>query len=192
MFSSKYGKCQSGSISATPSAEMNSVEMTFAIAVSPSGQGVSAGRPAQNPKLIGRRKIRPDAEPEFRARRDAPAKTAPGHPPAPDPGRRAAVAYRPVAAGTQTRPASRAAPPGPWVTPAAATGTAARRGPLATAPPAAGTAPRVRRPAAPRPGRTEIPAARGARPPGCPQPPHPRRNNTALPPPPPTPPPPPA
>src|SRR6185312_2307138 len=29
----KYGKCQSGSISATPSAEMNSVEMTFAIAV---------------------------------------------------------------------------------------------------------------------------------------------------------------
>src|SRR5260370_33941113 len=105
MFSSKYGKCQSGSISATPSAEMNSVEMTFAIAVSPSGQGVSAGRPAQNPKLIGRRKIRPDAEPEFRARRDAPAKTAPGHPPAPDPGRRAAVAYRPVAAGTQTRPA---------------------------------------------------------------------------------------
>src|SRR3954468_19220168 len=36
MFSSKYGKCQSGSISATPSAEMNSVEMTFAIAVLPS------------------------------------------------------------------------------------------------------------------------------------------------------------
>src|SRR6476620_1893895 len=36
MFSSKYGTCQSGSISATPSAEMNSVEMTFAIAVIPS------------------------------------------------------------------------------------------------------------------------------------------------------------
>src|SRR5436309_2735961 len=31
MFSSKYGKCQAGSISATPSAEMNRVEMTFAI-----------------------------------------------------------------------------------------------------------------------------------------------------------------
>src|SRR5215475_11855778 len=41
MFSSKYGKCQSGSISATPSAEMNSVEMTFAIAMIPSGQLVS-------------------------------------------------------------------------------------------------------------------------------------------------------
>src|SRR5260370_33069757 len=111
MFSSKYGKCQSGSISATPSAEMNSVEMIFAIAVTPSAQGVSAGSPAQNPKLTGRRKIRPAAEPELRARRDAPAKTAPGHPPAPDPGRRAAVAYRPVAAGTQTRPGrSRRAP----------------------------------------------------------------------------------
>src|SRR6266567_1596602 len=56
MFSSKYGKCQSGSISATPSAEMNSVEMTFAIAVIPSGQVVSACRPAQHPKLIGRRR----------------------------------------------------------------------------------------------------------------------------------------
>ena len=42
MFSSKYGKCQSGSISATPSAEMNSVETTFAIAVIPSSQVVSA------------------------------------------------------------------------------------------------------------------------------------------------------
>src|SRR5690348_15236121 len=39
MFSSKYGKCQSGSISATPSAEMNRVEMTFAIAVVPSSTG---------------------------------------------------------------------------------------------------------------------------------------------------------
>src|ERR1700760_2205277 len=55
MFSSKYGKCQSGSISATPSAEMNSVEMTFAIAVVPSGQVVSTGRPARHPDLIGRR-----------------------------------------------------------------------------------------------------------------------------------------
>src|SRR4029453_1121065 len=43
MFSSKYGKCQSGSISATPSAEMNSVEMTFAIAVIPSSRVVSVG-----------------------------------------------------------------------------------------------------------------------------------------------------
>src|SRR5260370_28701706 len=149
MFSSKYGKCQSGSISATPSAEMNSVEMTFAIAVSPSGQGVSAGRPAQNPKLIGRRKIRPDAEPEFRARRDAPAKTAPGHPPAPDPGRRAAVAYRPVAAGAPTRAASPAAPPGPRGTPAGATGAAARRATPATAPPRRRGPPRSRGP--PRP-----------------------------------------
>jgi hypothetical protein len=56
MFSSKYGKCQSGSISATPSAEMNSVEMTLAIAVIPSSQVVSVGRPAQHSKLIGRRK----------------------------------------------------------------------------------------------------------------------------------------
>src|SRR5262245_48102292 len=57
MFSSKYGKCQSGSISATPSAEMNSVEMTFVIAVIPSSQecrqvdrrsiqGSSAGTPS--------------------------------------------------------------------------------------------------------------------------------------------------
>jgi hypothetical protein len=30
--------------------------MTFAIAVIPSSQVVSAGRPAQHPKLIGRRK----------------------------------------------------------------------------------------------------------------------------------------
>src|SRR6266550_7183204 len=59
MFSSKYGKCQSGSISATPSAEMNSVEMTFAIAVIPSSQVVSVGRPAQHPKLIGRRRSVP-------------------------------------------------------------------------------------------------------------------------------------
>jgi hypothetical protein len=33
--------------------------MTFAIAVIPSSQVVSAGRPAQNPKLIGRRKFVP-------------------------------------------------------------------------------------------------------------------------------------
>src|SRR2546421_261288 len=65
MFSSKYGKCQSGSISATPSAEMNSVERTFAIAVIPSSQVM----PAQHPKLIGRHKSRPGAEPAFRARR---------------------------------------------------------------------------------------------------------------------------
>src|SRR5919107_1161332 len=31
MFSSKYGKCHAGSISATPSAEMNRVETTLAI-----------------------------------------------------------------------------------------------------------------------------------------------------------------
>src|ERR1700756_4639783 len=68
MFSSKYGKCQSGSISATPSAEMNSVEMTFAIAVIPSGQVVSAGRPAQHPELIGRPKTRPGGDPAFGAR----------------------------------------------------------------------------------------------------------------------------
>src|SRR5882672_7355427 len=54
MFSSKYGKCQSGSISATPSAEMNSVEMTFAIAVIPSSRVVSVGGPAQHPNLIAR------------------------------------------------------------------------------------------------------------------------------------------
>jgi hypothetical protein len=34
---------------------MNSVEMTFAIAVIPSNQVVSVGRPAQYPKFIGRR-----------------------------------------------------------------------------------------------------------------------------------------
>jgi hypothetical protein len=33
MFSSKYGKCHAGSISATPSAEMNRVETTLAIVV---------------------------------------------------------------------------------------------------------------------------------------------------------------
>src|SRR3954466_14578501 len=38
MFSSKYGKCHAGSISATPSAEMNRVEMTFAMALAPSGR----------------------------------------------------------------------------------------------------------------------------------------------------------
>src|SRR6185437_3982983 len=59
IFSSKYGKCQSGSISATPSAEMNSVEMTFAITVIPSSQVVSVGRPAQHPKLIGRHRSVP-------------------------------------------------------------------------------------------------------------------------------------
>src|ERR1700752_334234 len=73
MFSSKYGKCQSGSISATPSAEMNSVEMTFAIAVIPSGQVVSAGRPVQHPELIGRPQTRPDADPAFGGRRVLPA-----------------------------------------------------------------------------------------------------------------------
>src|SRR4051794_19842132 len=39
MFSSKYGKCQAGSISAMPSAEMNRVEMSFAMAVVPSARG---------------------------------------------------------------------------------------------------------------------------------------------------------
>src|SRR4051812_46665956 len=69
MFSSKYGKCQSGSISATPSAEMNRVETTFAIAVVPSSQVMSIGRPPQHPKLIGRPPTFPPESrvPEFRA-----------------------------------------------------------------------------------------------------------------------------
>ncbi|GLW21364.1 hypothetical protein Mame01_14070 [Microbispora amethystogenes] len=54
MFSSKYGKCQAGSISATPSAEMNSVEMIFAIVTIPSVQVAPTGRPAQPPEPIGR------------------------------------------------------------------------------------------------------------------------------------------
>src|SRR5882672_2493732 len=77
MFSSKYGKCQSGSISATPSAEMNSVEMTFAIAVIPSGQVVSAGRPAQHPELIGLPQTRPGGDPAFGARRVLPVQALP-------------------------------------------------------------------------------------------------------------------
>jgi hypothetical protein len=44
--------------------------MTFAIAVIPSGQVVSAGRPASDSELIGRPQIRPGGEPAFRARRD--------------------------------------------------------------------------------------------------------------------------
>src|SRR6185503_10662511 len=52
MFSSKYGKCQSGSISAMPSAEMNRVEMSFAMAVILSESVVSLGRPGGSPNLI--------------------------------------------------------------------------------------------------------------------------------------------
>src|SRR5674476_691700 len=51
MFSSKYGKCQDGSISATPSAEMNKVEITFAMRCSPRW----AGRGATLPQASKRR-----------------------------------------------------------------------------------------------------------------------------------------
>jgi hypothetical protein len=96
------------------------------------------------------------------------------------PVRRPAVAHRPVVpakAADQTgtdaeahtrNPRARtlvAAAERPWPM-AAAPWTAARRGPSATAPSTAGTAQRCRRSAARRPGRTEIPAARGARTPG--------------------------
>src|SRR5674476_511106 len=50
MFSSKYGKCQSGSISATPSAEMNRVEITFAMRAPLAGLDVAplCHRPANS------------------------------------------------------------------------------------------------------------------------------------------------
>src|SRR6476660_1117976 len=56
MFSSKYGKCQSGSISATPSAEMNNVETTLAMAVHPSPRSAPAeGHRGSRPWRSGER-----------------------------------------------------------------------------------------------------------------------------------------
>jgi len=103
-------------------------------------------------------------------------RTAPGHPPASHPGRRAAVAHRPVALAMAAGPVAGAADGGAHTrSPRARTLPAAAeqpRGPLATAPSTAGTAQRRGWPAPRRPGRTEFRDARDARTPGYRNQPH--------------------